>query len=395
MEGTMFKNYFKIVFRNMRRTKGYSLFLLIVLLMISVVPAARSQVAHQDEYPADINRYEFLGYSGGQEILSADAVVRADNNWSILLACLGGKTREELRAMGVDFTESQVMLLSAMRFVEVKKETGPEKIVTTLPILGVNEKQALIQRVRAAAREVEPIIREDLSALVKTLKEAGFEDRAFSILFSAVVDGLVWFPLRAQGFVTEFALTPQRPLYDGVFWAYSPKRDFRCGTNIAMGQDVFVVLNWSDGPQEKIQQAFNWPNLRLLHDDLVQHSLVVQEGLKRELAPYGIFDENGRLTVPVIEMKADAPLFQLCQSIAVKIVMSIGQKLNPEALKEEFGFSDKEQAFVVAYHEWMWEFMGYLEERGVLKKPLAFADPGAAQPKDIGRLLFVVKGSIK
>jgi hypothetical protein len=364
----------------------------IILLMMAAVPASWSQDARPGEYPADINRYEFLRYSGGQEALSVDAVVRADNNWSILLACLGGKTREELRAMGLDVTESQLMLLSAMRFVEVKKETGPEKIVTTLPILGVKKKQALIQRVRAVAREVEAALREDLSALVKTLKDAGYEDRAFSILFSAVVDGLVWFPLRDQGFVTEFALTPQRPLFDGIFWAYSPKRDFRCGTNIALGQDVYVVLNWSDGPREKIQQAFNWTNLHLLHDDLVQHGRVVHEVLKRELAPYGIFDETGRLTIPVIKMKADDPLFPKCQSLAGKIVTSIGQKLNPDILKEEFGFADKEQAFVVAYHEWMWEFMGYLEERGVLQKPLAFADPGAARPKDIGRLLFVVIG---
>jgi hypothetical protein len=137
--------------------------------------------------------------------------------------------------MGIDVTESQLMLLSAMRFVEVKKEAAREKIVTTLPILGVKKKQALIQRVRAAAREIEPALREDLSALAKTLKDAGYEDRAFSILFSAVV----------------------------------------------------------------------------------------------------------------------------------------------------------------AYHEWMWEFMRYLEEQGILKKPLAFADPRAARPKDIDRLLFVVKGSMK
>lgn len=69
--------------------------------------------------------------------------------------------------------------------------------------------------------------------------------------------------------------------------------------------------------------------------------------------------------------------------------------LNPEALMEELGFADKEQAFVVAYHEWMWEFMGYLEERGLVKKPLAFIAPQSAQPRDIGRLLFVIKGALK
>jgi hypothetical protein len=81
--------------------KLFALSLMIILLVMAVVPVSWSQDTDSGEYPADINRYEFLRYSGGQEILSVDAVVRADNNWSILLACLGGKTREELRAMGV------------------------------------------------------------------------------------------------------------------------------------------------------------------------------------------------------------------------------------------------------------------------------------------------------
>ena len=378
-------------------TKLFVLSLSLILLMIAAFPALQLQDTLSEQYPADINCYEFLRYSGGQEILSLDAVIRADNNWSILLACLGGKTREELRAIGLDVTESQLMLLSVMRFVEVKKEAGLEKIVTTLPILGVNKKKALIQRVRSVAREAEPVVRDDLSLLMKTLKDAGHDDRAFSIFFSAVIDALVWFPLRAKGYVSVFALSPQKPLFDGTYWAYTPKRDFRCGTNIALGQDVYVILNWSDGPREKIQQAFNWTNLRLLHDDLVQHGRVVQEVLKRQLAAYGIFDDAGRLTVPVIEMKENDPVFPICQSLATKIAEFIGQnsKLNPEILMEEFDFADKEQAFVAAYHEWMWEFMGYLEERGLVKKPLAFVDPGSAQPRDIGRLLFVIKGALK
>jgi hypothetical protein len=81
--------------------KLFAISLTIILLVMAVVPMSRSQNTDSGECPADINRYEFLRYSGGQKILSVDAVVRADNNWSILLACLGGKTREELQAMGV------------------------------------------------------------------------------------------------------------------------------------------------------------------------------------------------------------------------------------------------------------------------------------------------------
>lgn len=159
-------------------TKPLALSLSLVLLLTHAFPVFGSHDTLSKQYPTDINRYEFLRYSGGQEILSVDAVIRADNNWEILLACLGGKTREELQAIGVEINESQLMLLSVMRFVEVKKEAGREKIVTIMPILGLNKKQALIQRVRSVTREVELVVRDDLSLLIKTLRDAGHEDRA-------------------------------------------------------------------------------------------------------------------------------------------------------------------------------------------------------------------------
>jgi len=310
------------------------------------------------------------------------------------LACLVGKTREELKEMEVTFTKSQLMLLYAMRFIDYIKDSNTEKIITTMPILGSKEKRSLIKKVRKSTYEIEPELEEDIYALKKTLKKIGHEDHTFSILFSAVIDGIVWLPFRAQGFVTEFALTPQKPLYDGVYWAYYPKRDFRCGTNIALGDDVYVLLNWSDGPMEKIQKVFNWKNLRLIHDDYLKYGKIVNEELRHKLKLYKVIDAAGNLTVPIIEMKSNDPIFLTLQSMASKIVKLIGEKLDLESLKEEYGFWDKEKAFVVAYHEWMWEFMEYLNEQGIVKKPLAFSNPKEAEPKDIGDLLFLVKGSI-
>lgn len=221
----------------MKKIEVFFFMLFLMILSIAHYSVAQ-QINKEDNYPADINKYEFLKYSGGQEALSPKAVVKAENNWEILLACLRGKTREELKEMGVTFTESQLMLLYAMKFIDYIKDSNTEKVITTLPILGFKEKRSLIKRVRKLAYEIEPELSKDIYALKEVLKKIGCEERTFSILFSAVIDGIVWFPFIAQGFVTEFELTPQKPLYDGVYWAYYPKRDFRCGTNIALGNDV-------------------------------------------------------------------------------------------------------------------------------------------------------------
>ncbi len=347
-----------------------------------------------ENYPADSTQYEFLRYSGGQEIFSPDKIVSSDNNWEILLSCLGGKTREELRMNGVEFTESQLMLLKAMGFVDIVKDSEPDKLITTLPILGSSEKQALIQKVRSLAVEIEPEIRDDIEKLKEVLAKNGYEDYLFSVLFSSVVDGIVWFPFRAQGLVKEFALDRDRPLFDGVYWAYYPKRDFRCGTNIALGKDVFMILNWSDGPNEKIQKVFHWDNLYALRDEFHEYGKIVDEELKSELTPYGVVNDDGAFTVPIIEMKPDDQIFLVCQSLAGKIVGYIVQKFDLEKLQEEFGFADEEKAFIVAYHEWMWELMEYLDEQGLVRMPLAFSNPEKAGPKDLGKLFFIVRGSV-
>ena len=345
-------------------------------------------------YPSDITQYEFLRYSGGQEYFSPDKIVKLDNNWDILLSCLGGKTRKELKENGVDFSESQLMLMKAMGFLNFIKDSNTEKITTILPILGFSEKQSLIQKMKDVVSDIEPELRDDIKVFKEALEEEGYGDYLFSILFSAVVDGIIWFPLRAQGFVKEFKLSLDRPLYDGVFWAYYPKRNFRCGTNIALGKDVYVVLNWSDGPMKKVQKIFNWDNLYSLRDEFLKFGKVVNEDLKSELKSYEVLDDSGNFIVPIIEMKADDRIFLNCQSIATKLLGQIIQKFPLEDLVEEYGFSDKEKAFVVTYHEWMWEFMEYLDERGIVKKPFAFTNPDEAEPKDIGKLLFIVKGSI-
>jgi hypothetical protein len=364
-------------------------------LLLTMINCTRNQkITSVDDYPSDIDQYEFLRYSGGQEVISPDRVVNADNNWDILLACLGGKTWTELKKAGVNATESQLMLLNAMRFIDYKEELKSDTMTTTLPILGRNKKQLLIREVREFAEQIEPELREDIQNLKKTLTGNGYEDCIFSVLFSCVVDGLVWFPFRAQGLVSEFTLSEQRPLFDGVYWSYYPKRDFRCGTNIALGENIFIIVNWSDGPQEKIQKVFNWKNLRSMHDQLVQSGRIVEEDLKQQLMPYRVIEQNGKPIVPVIEMKMDDPVFSVCQAMAAKIVRFMAGHLDLDRIRTEYGFPDKETAFVVVYHEWMWEFMEYLVEKGIVEKPEAFERPEEAEAGDIGKLLFIVKGSV-
>jgi len=370
-------------------------FILLIGLFLPMIECMKKQdTERQRNYPLEIKQYEFLRYSGGQEVISPDKAVNADNNWKVLLACMEGKTRDELVKTGIKVTESQLLLLKAMRFIHYKKNGENDTLFTVLPVLGREQKQSLIQEVREFAEKIEPELEKGISNLKEVLMRKGYEEYLFSILFSFIVDGIVWFSFRDMGFVSEFTLSPERPLFDGVYWAYCPKREFRCGTNIAMGDDLFLILNWSDGPQEKIQKIFSWENLRAMHGQWVQSGRIIDEQLRRQLIPYRVIDQSGRPVFPVIEMSMHDPVFPIGRSFASGIVQFMVRNLDLDKLRKKYRFADRETAFVVFYHEWMWEFMEYMTEKKIIEKPEAFKQPEKAGPEDIGKLLFIVKGSI-
>jgi hypothetical protein len=89
------------------------------------------EVTSENNYPKDYKIYDFCLF-GGVNLLSPSQVIKVDNNWEILLACISEKTKNELRSVCITFTESQLLLLQLMRFLDIKDE----KLKTKMPILG-------------------------------------------------------------------------------------------------------------------------------------------------------------------------------------------------------------------------------------------------------------------
>lgn len=373
----------------MRKCRRYALALPLMILPI-FVPSGISQGATEEDYPANLSEYEFLHYSRGQYVISPEEVVRADNNWEILLACLIPRTEKELKALGVSYTKSQALLLEAMRFIERDPDAGTAK--TILPILGLYKKRKLERRMQELAVQVEPELREEVHALLEELKKVGREENAYSILFSFALDSIPWRRFLEKGVTEELRLSPSRPLYDGIYWAVYPRSDFRCGTNFEEGEDFYIAVNWSDGSLRKIWKAFNWTNLQRLRDDYAAHGRIVDKELRRELAAYEIFDSDGNFTIPIIDKTGQNALFSASMRIGEKAATLFMERQDLEKLKDELGLHDVYGTVIVAYHVWMWKYLEHLHEIGTLEKPVAFANPAEAEPAHIGQLLFLVKG---
>lgn len=356
------------------------------VLFFSIISLEQATSTIED-YPTDIKKYELLLMGTSSRIFSPRIVIKMDNNWEILLACLSEKTKDGLKEIGISFTDSQIMLLQAMRLLEVKGE----KLKTTMPILGSVKMRSLRKKMGDLSLKIEPELRSDVDAFKTELKKIGREENMYTLLFSYTLDELAWKPLFEKSLIRSFGITSENPFWTGVFWACYPPREFICGTNKMDFQEASFLVNWSNVLLEKMLKGFYRASLKMLYKDYLEYGKIVNDDLRKELAPYKIFDSSGNLTVPIIEEKEDNQLYLKCKSMAMKAAQLFLDNVDVKSLIEEYEFYDEEKAVVVSYHEWMWEYMDYLEEKGLIKKPFAFSNPKEAGPKDIGALMFVVK----
>lgn len=364
---------------------------LIIIFALSIsffnFQVASGQDSDSDEdYPASIRKYSLTYYGGGPRILSPWTVAFADNNWEILLACLEGTTKKELKEKGVAFSDSQLMLLEVMRFLEIQENN----LKTIFPILGSKKTIELRKEMRDLAVRMDKELRPEVEALANELKKIGRESSMFTILFSYALDDLPWDTFEEAGLVQDMhEISPQKPLWPGVYYACYPRRATRCGTNSESDHGVSFKLNWG-GSGPKIGKYFNWDNLGILLTDYLDNGRIVNANILKELAETEIFDADGKLTIPVIKQTDADPLHLACKAVAAKTAKLYIDYADINGLKKKYGFHDKEKTVVFSYHEWMWEYMDYLVEKGIMQRPVHFEDSDKSTPKDIGALLIVV-----
>jgi len=130
-------------------------------------------------------------------------------------------------------------------------------------------------------------------------------------------------------------------------------------------------------------------NFGKMFDDFIEKGKIESKDAKKVFGPFNLFDSNGRFTVPIIVEKNEDSLYKISLALSKKICEQVLKDI--EKLTKDLCFQDKEEALVIAYHELMWELLEYFEQKGLIQKPIAFANPEAAQSKDIADLVFIVK----
>ena len=327
----------------------------------------------------------FFGQATGS---TPQSIIRLDNNREILIACRIGKTREQLKTNNIEATQSQIRLLRDWRLLQ-----GEDEILRTgFPILDSSETECLRKATREAALIIGSGSEGEVHALKEVLRSEGYEKSSFTILFSYVLDDLVWDEMEEAGRILERKITIEKPFWAGFLWAICPPREFSCGTNSSTNQGAGLYLNWSKIGRKLVFSVYSDRDAySYLLEDILKHGKVKNEKAITVFKDYSIFDSKGDLTIPVIVENTSNNLYRLCKMLAQKVAEQVVNALDIENLESELHIKDRGETMAVAYHEIMWDLLDYFESQRVIQKPVVFANPEKAELKNVADLMFVVK----
>lgn len=362
---------------------------LVRTLLISCFILGNAVLAQEVGKPQSVTfeSYDFSQFisSAGQ---SPQQIIKLDNNGEILLACMGGKTREQLKAAGIKFAESQLELFKTLRLLE-ENETV---LKTAFPILNAQMSQRLRKASQAAVPAMSRQLEPNVLKLAAILDQNGRKKNTYTILFSYILDNLVWDKFKERHLLEPRVITAEMPFWAGEVWATYPPRTFAMGTNTISDQGVSLHVNWTERTIPKMAPfVADFKTFLQMFRDYVKLGRVENAQAIKVFAPYDLFDQTGRFTVPVISAESSDPLHQLSEELARQVAEKLPALLDLNSLTKEFGFRDNKQTLVIIYHEWMWDLMDHLESKGIVQKPVAFAAPERAKPSDIADLVFIVR----
>ncbi len=329
----------------------------------------------------NLENWEDICYCSMNNSYHPSTIVSADNNWQLLLAMKNGVTLKQLDSLKIPYTKSQLLLLISQRLL--KKDDGMYK--TIIPILDIKQTSLLRKQSQFVANEIYPEIEQECRELVAFLSKQNRSNNAYSILFSYVLDGLIWRQFEKEGIIKE---SDNSETWSGNYWFLTPKRPVDCGgTNSLSSKDIEFNWNWSS--TEQVTGGLWDKNIEALFP-LAQENSIPDKEIINEFTDYGFFDKYLRLTIPVINEKGNNDLYSLSLKITDSLLLTFKAKTDVEQLKTSYGFNNNSETVVIFYHEVMFDLMDLLIEKQIIQLPVAFKSPDKATLKDAADLCFMV-----
>lgn len=351
---------------------------------VAAMTIGSAHVRGQSRSP-EWEEYEFHQYVA-LDGTSPSSILQMDDNGRLVLMAESGLPEAELLAR-TGAAESQIELLKAWRLLA----RDGELIRTSFPILDARETTWLRSLTEEAANALLPTITGDAARLRDELAALGRAENTYSILFSYALDDLVWDVWERGGILSEREVTRDRPFWAGEVWAVTPERREIVGTNSILDERGRLSITWSHKAIPRMRPfVADIPSLKALFEAFASGERIRDPSVRAVFEPYDLLDPSGRPTYPVIVAESSDPVHRIATRIASVLSDRTCEVLDLSELVEKFGFRDRSQALVVAYHELMWDLLGKLVDRGIVSRPPVLDGKGR-DPSDVAALVYGVR----
>jgi hypothetical protein len=352
---------------------------IILLTLISGIIMFRGY----SQSPASLDDYETICFCS-VKMTHPESILRMDNNREILFGLGKGKTLNELRREGINYTHSQIVLMESSGLIGRKDSL----YMTNIPVLSQNYSGKLREQSLRMAGEIIPLFKDDFDDFVNVLNSKELQKNCYSIFFAYIIDGMVWDILYKRDQIEGWNITKENPFWGGTFWMIEPKRSFYCGTNSFSSGDYTLKVNWSRMSGVRVS---DYDMLTVMLDDYSEHGKVTRPEIFQEFRENNLFDNKGEMTIPVIYTESDDPIYNLTKRISEEVADYLVTDIDYSRVLPDYPALTVGQKTTILYHEIMWDILDIMVDKGYLKKPIAFGKPANAKQGDLRDLIFLVK----
>ena len=299
-------------------------------------------------------------------------ILEEGNNFDVVLSLLKPQSCEELNAAGVSCDIKQLKSLKRNGLINSNPDGTWESAIV---IFDEAQTSALRSFSKSLSGTIYSGVKKDFSSFVNILKENGWEDNAYSICFSYVLDDKMWDHIIAP---SEMA---SHHSWKGCVWYLYGRR-----SGLVPGTNTIGAL--SQLHEDSIQSRTDYPLLIDLAGGLSFKGYPTVSGDVRGRAEKaGLCDSEGKPLFPVIHEKEQKELASLADAIGKDIAGEMKRHINECGLLS--AIEGKGVAEVILSHELIWDIMDQLEADGIIRCPASLRDPADKSPIDLSKLVYI------
>ena len=331
-----------------------------------------------------VKSYDKVCYCSGNQ--TPHRIVSYDNNFEILLSLRNGMSKAELKAHNVPFTESQLKLLEVFKLIEKKEK----KYFTLIPILDTTDTKEIRKLSKRIASEILLEVESKIADLVSYIN-ANYNTRSeFSILYSYVFDGLAWREFEHLDLIAPQLEDKEVFTWSGHFWMVPFKRASRAGTNSSTVKNTTLYIT-NGMPWKYLKPLYaHRDKMSKMVAEINDYGSIKNKAVIDQFFDYNIYDDKGKMLVPIIYENDGDALFNLATSLSQGVTKHFLEKVNISELAEKYSFADSETALVIFYHEVIWDLIALMQVKKLVEKPQILVDSSEREFNEMADLIFMV-----